>query len=80
MGLKIKSFVRSIIQMTKEEKLVPIEHRPILGHEFDGKVALIAGGTGGIGLAIAKSLLESGCKVIITGTSLEKLGGRLSEN
>ncbi|SEH46606.1 3-oxoacyl-[acyl-carrier protein] reductase [Ruminococcus flavefaciens] len=73
MGLGIKSFLRSIIMYTKEEKKVPILRNPIAGHEFEGKVALIAGGSGGIGLAISKILHKSGCKVIIAGTSKTKL-------
>lgn len=36
-------------------------------------MALISGGSGGIGLAIAKSLKESGCTVIIAGTNVKKL-------
>lgn len=36
-------------------------------------MALITGGSGGIGIAIAKVLLEGGCKVIVSGTSKEKL-------
>ena len=36
-------------------------------------MALITGGSGGIGYAIAKSFIESGCHVIITGTNVEKL-------
>lgn len=32
-----------------------------------GKIALVTGGTQGIGLAIARALLAEGCKVIITG-------------
>lgn len=74
MGLGIKTLIRNIISMTKEEKMIPVVKRLSSGHEFDGKVALITGGTGGIGLAIAKSLLESGCKVIISGTNEEKWG------
>ena len=37
----------------------------------DGKVAYITGGTKGIGYGIAKSLLEKGMKVAITGRSLQ---------
>lgn len=40
---------------------------------LDGKVALVTGGSGGIGMAIAKSLIDSGCKVIIAGTNEQKL-------
>lgn len=36
-------------------------------------MALISGGSGGIGLAIAKSLQESGCTVVIAGTNEKKL-------
>jgi 3-oxoacyl-[acyl-carrier protein] reductase len=37
---------------------------------IDGKVAYITGGTKGIGYGIAKSLLEKGMKVAVTGRSL----------
>lgn len=43
------------------------------------KVAVVIGGTGGIGIAIAKSFLECGCKVIICGTNNEKLTHIVSE-
>ena len=35
--------------------------------KLSGKTALILGGTGGMGLAAAKSFLKAGAKVIITG-------------
>ena len=38
-----------------------------------GKVALITGGSGGIGSAIAKTFLKNSCYVIIAGTSEDKL-------
>jgi len=38
-----------------------------------GKVVVVTGGGTGIGLGIAKSFLEAGCKLVITGRRLEKL-------
>jgi len=35
---------------------------------FEGKTALVTGGTSGIGLATAKRLIEEGAKVIVTGS------------
>jgi NAD(P)-dependent dehydrogenase (short-subunit alcohol dehydrogenase family) len=51
---------------------------------FDGKIALITGGTSGIGLATARRLLAEGAQVVITGRDkmrldavIEKLGDRV---
>ena len=38
---------------------------------FQGKKAIVTGGTRGIGEAIAKELVQKGCKVIITGRTKE---------
>jgi 3-oxoacyl-[acyl-carrier protein] reductase len=40
---------------------------------IEGKVALVSGGSRGIGLAIAEQLLREGARVVITGRSLESL-------
>lgn len=69
---KIKTFLRNLYKQVKPTYipiLKVIDDKKIL----DGKVALITGGSGGIGFAIAKEYLEAGCKVIISGTNEEKL-------
>ena len=37
--------------------------------KFSGKVAVIIGGTSGMGLATAKMLLDGGARVLVTGRS-----------
>lgn len=83
---KIKSWIHSMIMMTKEEKVQPIIVPTDKDKLLKDKVALITGGSSSIGLAIAKAFKESGAKVIIAGTnekklmlaleSLEKTGGK----
>ncbi|WP_028610011.1 SDR family oxidoreductase [Paenibacillus harenae] len=41
--------------------------------EFEGKKAVITGGTHGMGMAVAKSLLAGGAEVILTGRSPENV-------
>jgi len=44
---------------------------------FDGKVALVSGGGSGIGLRIAKELLQLGASVAIAGRKVEKLAAAM---
>lgn len=69
----IKHAIKSFAVALKTKNIVPIEHRVDEGNILQGHVALITGGSGGIGYAIAKSFLESDCKVIIAGTNENKL-------
>ena len=43
-------------------------------HVFNlkGKVAIVTGGLGGIGLAISTKLAEAGCKLLVTGSKKEE--------
>lgn len=76
MGWKImgfKSKIKNTIRFFKAKEMLPI-YQPIDGqHLLEGKVALITGGSGGIGFAIAKAFIQQGCEVIIAGTSEKKL-------
>jgi NAD(P)-dependent dehydrogenase (short-subunit alcohol dehydrogenase family) len=47
-------------------------HENIAGAGFGGATALITGGTGGIGLATARSLAGRGAHVIVTGRGAER--------
>ena len=47
--------------------------------EFAGKVAVITGGTGGIGGAIAQAFAAAGAKVIVTGWGDEELAARRAD-
>ncbi len=71
MGLKnkIKKVFKTI--NSKEKIAVP----SLIGIEnlLEGRTALITGGSSGIGYAIAKKFLSSGCQVIISGTNEEKV-------
>lgn len=76
---KIKSSIKSIALLFKRKKIIPINNVIQSDELLKDKVALITGGSGGIGFAIAKRYIKAGCKVIISGTNEKKLQKYQSE-
>lgn len=54
-------------------KISSVEIPVFKGDLLNGKTALIIGGSGGIGSEIAKTFVENGCRVVVTGMNEAKL-------
>lgn len=70
----LKKLLKILKALAFWKKVVPVKV-PVKDYSglFEGKTALVTGGTGGIGYAIAKRLQEAGCNVIILARNEEKL-------
>lgn len=73
MFLDIKSALKSAVRSARKKDLMAIDKVVPAVEVLEGKVAFIAGGSGGIGMAIAEILLDAGAKVVLGGTRREKL-------
>lgn len=64
----------------RRTKKMPIKCSVENGNLLAGKTALVCGGSGGIGEAVASEFVKQGCRVIISGTNQEKLNNICGRN
>ncbi len=65
--------IKRLIYLLRTKEKLPITRLVNEEKYLEGKSALITGGSGGIGRAIAHEFLKRGCYVVISGTNQEKL-------
>lgn len=73
LGSRVRSLIDYYYSKKNEKNIVPVNITKNQTSLLENKVALIIGGSGGIGLGIAQSFIETGAKVIISGTNEKKL-------
>lgn len=71
---KCKKFFKYILKYLKYEVKNPV-YVPIIKRDFlKDRIIFITGGSGGIGYSFARTFIDNGAKMIITGRSISRLG------
>lgn len=65
--------IEGISKAARKKSVIAVPKLTDTAHLLEDKVALVTGGTGGIGFAIAEKLISSGCRVVIAGTNPQKI-------
>lgn len=78
-GSKIRSCIDYYYSKKNEKNIISVNITKNRTDILKDKIALIIGGSGGIGLGIAQAFIEAGAKVIISGTKEEKLTSAISK-
>ena len=74
----LRKTARNIASFIKIKNVVPVYKTIDKENEFSGKVAMVIGGTGGIGKAICHKLADGGCSVILSGSKDESVNEKFN--
>ena len=66
---KIKNIIKKIIKLFNKKIYIPLPTPIDTNKILENKIVLITGGSGGIGMEMARTFIKSGAKVIISGSN-----------
>lgn len=70
----VKTALKNALKKLRAKDVLPIQKVTDPDKTLEGKVAFVAGGSGGIGMAVAEALLDSGARVVLGGPRSKNYG------